>query len=512
MALWSSRFSKPMAADTVAFTQTTDIDCRMIQYDLWGSLAHILMLAASRIVSEADGRAIAAKLLALIDEANRGTFLLDPALEDVHLNVEDKIIKELGLSVGGRLHTARSRNDQVVTDSRLYVREALLDIARTLVQLIETILTRADQEAEVLTLGYTHSQAAQPITFGFWLAGHGSALVRDLSRLLHALRTTNLNPLGACALAGTSFPIDRRLTTKLLGFDETVRNALDATSTRDYMAETAAACALLMAQVSRLAEEIVTWSSFDTGIVVVDDAYTTGSSIMPQKKNPVVAELARARAATCFGCLTEILGVIKAVSMGYSCDLQQDKPPIWRALDTTRDTISIFVEQVRTLKFDSKRAEDKCWQSFSTATELANYLVASQGRPFRDAYQVVGKLVQRLESRQATLRDSELVCELLREEHNVVLSPEEIITCVHPRTVVARQSSMGGTSPNEVRATIASLRTAVAGHSAEVGAFATKGETAATRTQEIASTFVDGKLDVNSLVAAIVSIPSTVTQ
>jgi argininosuccinate lyase len=502
MALWSSRFSKSITADTLAYTQTTDIDARMLRHDLWGSLAHILMLSACDIVSEAHARPIAGQLLRLIEEADRGGLVLDPTLEDVHLNIEDRIIKELGLDIGGRLHTARSRNDQVVADSRLYVRETLIRLGQGLGELIKVLLERAEQEADTLTLGYTHSQAAQPITFGFWLSGHASALLRDISRIFNALETLNANPLGSCALAGTSFSIDRTITTRLLGFDAVLVHALDATSARDYMAEAAAVCAILMAQLSRLAEEIVVWSSFDTGVIEVDDAYTTGSSIMPQKKNPVVAELVRARAATTFGCLMEILGLIKSVSMGYSCDLQQDKPPLWRAFDTAQGTVAIFTEQMRTLRFHAKRAEEKCWLSFATATELANHLVTAHGRPFRDAYRIVGGIVRRLEESQASLRDTDLVQKLLAE-HDLTLGDDEIMRCVHPRAVVERQTSQGGTSPIAVRSTIAHLRSALGPALTSIDSVAAHVDRASTRSHQIARAFVAGDLRGSSILAAV---------
>lgn len=501
MALWSSRFSGSMAADTLSYTQTTDIDVRMLRHDLWGSLAHILMLCSSGIVDEEVAKSISREIIELLDQAHDGTLILDPALEDVHLNIESRIIGSLDLSVGGRLHTARSRNDQVVTDSRMCVREGLLQIGDALASLIEATLDQAEQQAETLTLGYTHSQAAQPITFGFWLSSHASAWIRDLTRITCALKTTNINPLGGCALSGTSFPIDRGLTTRLLGFDDVLRNALDATSARDFMAEASSACAILMTQISRLAEEIVCWSSFEVGIIQVDDAYATGSSIMPQKKNPVVAELARARTASAIGCLTEILGIIKSVSMGYSCDLQQDKPPMWRSLDIAFQACSIFSGQIRSLRFKSNRAEDNCWLSHSTATELANLLVTRYGKPFRGAYEIVGNLVRHLESEKITLRDTNAVCSFL-SDFDIIADQKEVSDCVDPRHVVMRQNSEGGTSPDAVRATIVHLRSELGLKKAIIADMSSKVDNAYSVTMHIAKLFVDSRMPGNKIRSA----------
>lgn len=457
MKLWSSRFEQDISAQTLAYTETTDIDTRMIQSDLWGSIAHVLMLSHQGIMPCHDGRRIVRALLKLLERAEEGVLSLDVAKEDVHLNIESMLIEELGLEVGGKLHTARSRNDQVVTDARLHVREQLLSLTEEVGRFADDLLTVGESHRESVILGYTHSQAAQPISYGFWLSGHASVLLRDIGRLLHAFDTVNENPLGACAIAGTSFPIDRELTTRLLGFGRTLLHALDATSSRDFMCETAAALTILMSHLSRLAEEIVIWSSFEFHLVAVGDEFSTGSSIMPQKKNPVVAELARARAGSVLGCLVELLTVIKGVAMGYSCDLQQDKPPVWRALEITITTVSILRAQMATLRLNAARAEASCWQSFATATELANYLVAESGRPFREAYQIVGELVKTLSRHEKTLQDSELVQTFLTER-GIHISADVLDGVVAPRKVLARQTSAGSTGPNAVATTVMHLR------------------------------------------------------
>jgi argininosuccinate lyase len=495
-----------MSDDTLGYTQTTDIDARMLVHDIWGSIAHLMMLVSRAIVDEERGRAIAAELLTMLAQAEIGELVLDPALEDVHLNVEQRVIERLTLDAGGRLHTARSRNDQVVTDSRMYVRDALVSLADDVAKLVEVLLDRAAENEALVTLGYTHSQAAQPITFGFWLSSHASALLRDMGRLRRAAATANLSPLGACALAGTSFPIDRRMTATMLGFDDVLRHALDATSTRDYMVEAAAACATTMSQISRLAEEIVAWSAFEVRTVHIDDAFATGSSIMPQKKNPVVAELARAKAATVSAALTEILGVTKSVSMGYSCDLQQDKPPVWRALDVTSDTVRIFQGQVRTLRFDVERAMENCWLSFSTATELAN-LMTSGGMPFREAYGIVGRLVLHLESQKQTLRDANAALRWLAD-NGCVLLRQDYFEHVDPVRAAARQMSLGGTAPSEVHSTIEHLREAMRVEVRCLNAISARISEARCMTLDVAGAFARRELEGVGIVERVTSFRS----
>jgi argininosuccinate lyase len=492
MKLWGSRFDQDIIAATLDYTQTVDVDARMLVDDLWGSLAHVLMTSRQQVIPEDDGRTIAGALLGLLARALDGRYVLDKAKEDVHLNVESTLIEELGMEVGGKLHTARSRNDQVVTDCRLHVRGQLLGVADETVRLAEVLLDKAEHATDTIVLGYTHSQAAQPVSFGFWLSGHASALTRDVRRLLHAFETVNENPLGGCALAGTSFPINRTLTTRLLGFGRTLVHALDATSARDFLAETTAALAILATNVSRLAEEIVVWSSFEYRLVEVADQFATGSSIMPQKKNPVVAELARARAGTVIGCLVELLTVIKGVSLGYSCDLQQDKPPVWRAFDTMRTTVAIMREQVETLKLNAARAEASCWESFSTATELANYLVRDRGQPFRQAYALTGQLVRELSHQGNTLRDLTAASAWL-EQAGVPVTEAKLAEIVDPRQVLARQSSEGGTAPDAVRASVKTIRDELEALGMSASSRADSIRNAFEFTREVAARFAGGE-------------------
>jgi argininosuccinate lyase len=396
MRLWASRFAKELTRDALEYTHTVDIDERLLHPELWASLAHALMLSRQGIIGEQAGRTIAGSLATLWRESERGEIVLDKELEDVHLNVESTLIERVGPEIGGRLHTGRSRNDQVVTDARIYARNELLRLADELEQLARVAIARAREETTTVMLGYTHSQPAQPITFGFWLTYSASVAERDLRRLMATYALVNENPLGGGALAGTSFDLDRELTRELLGFDRVLTHALDATTGRDFILDVLSLLAIVMANHSRLCEELVQRSGLCDRTFSVDDSVATGSSIMPQKKNPVVAELGRARAQSVAGALTEVLGVLKAVPFGYSCDLQQDKPALWRALDVTLTTTPMLTEHLRSVSLDRDRALQQCWESFCTATELANWLVKEHGLPFRTAYSVVGETVKEL--------------------------------------------------------------------------------------------------------------------
>ena len=465
--LWKSRFVDAVADETLHYTETTEIDNRFTQHDLWGSIVHVLMLIKCRILAEADGQAILTVLLELLDEERKSGIPLEIEHEDVHLNIEARVIAKLGLEIGGRMHTARSRNDQVVTDLRLYLREQLLEAYAGTVDLIREILQRATKDGEVVMVGYTHSQAAQPITFGFWLSAYASILLRDCARLQSAFRATNRSTLGACALAGTSFNIDRQFTSELLCFDGLVEHALDATSSRDFAIETASALAFVMATISRLAEELVWWSSLEYSLLDVGDAFSTGSSIMPQKRNPVVAELARGRATVVFGALTEMLALVKALPLGYSCDLQQDKPPLWRIFDVTLPTLSIMRSQVKALKINRERTTNALWMGFTTATELANEIVKRYNLAFRDAYAVTGGLVKELGTQGRDFRDVPAMEQYLRQAgfHIAAKDIEEIVS---PENAVRRQVSVGSTNPDSVQKMIAKFEQELGEHSAFV--------------------------------------------
>ncbi|MEV0390667.1 argininosuccinate lyase [Nonomuraea sp. NPDC050643] len=461
--LWGGRFDEDITQDVLDYTLTVDVDERLVFADLWQDIAHVLMLGAQSIVTDEVTRPLLGSLLRLWDRSERGELRLRPELEDVHFNIEQQVIEDVGREVGGHLQTARSRNDQVATDTRMYLRRVQLDAVSANLELVRELLGFPEEELLAILPGYTHSQAAQPISVAFWKTAHASMLLRDVRRLRGAFERTDESPLGACALAGTSFALDREVTARLLGFRRVLGHALDATSARDHLIESAAAFAIGGNNLSRMAEEIVMWSGHEYSLVEVSDAYATGSSIMPQKKNPVVAELARGRAGRTAGTLVQLLTMAKGVTLGYSCDLQEDKPYLWHAIDAYLSTLRIVAGQTRGLRFDGARGEELCWDNFSTATELANHLVAERGLPFREAHHVSGALVAALIKRGATLRDTAAGAEILAESGHPVAEPV-LARIFAPRAAVSGYISPGGTSPQSVTVVRAELRAAVTAH------------------------------------------------
>lgn len=454
--LWSGRFREELDPSVLEYTHSVEADVRLLTSELWASLAHVMMLCYQDILEQRHGRLIAESLLELLDQASEGKLYLDKNLEDVHLNVENALISKLGLDVGGRIHTARSRNDQIATDTRLYLRSEVLNVQLELFALIESLLQRAQEETETLMVGFTHSQPAQPISVAYWLSAYASIFTRDVARLSKAYETVNVNPLGACAVAGTTFPVNRGLTSELLAFDDIVLHALDATSSRDFVIEVLAALSLVMSNLSRLAEELVLWSSIGMDLLEIGDSFATGSSIMPQKKNPVVAELARARTGRVYAALMHLLTLVKGLPMGYSCDLQEDKPLLWSALDITCSTVILMQKQVDSLTFNHERALDICWRGFTTATELANYLVVQHGRSFREAHQIVGQVVAASIRAGMTFDHSEFLGNELRKL-GIHVDLDELKAIVDPVEAVRRQDSQGGTSPRRTGEIIAKL-------------------------------------------------------
>jgi argininosuccinate lyase len=454
--LWSGRFEKDITSSVLDYTQTVDIDKRLIEVDLWGSIAHVIMLCHQEIISHDIARDILKCLMEMLEDAQKGEIRLRKELEDVHLNLENMVISKVGIDIGGRIHTARSRNDQVVTDTRLYLRTALLNIQQELIRSTEKLIQMARLNTETVMIGYTHGQPAQPISLAYWLTAYASMFNRDITRLSNAFENTNQNTLGSCALAGTSFKINRKITTQLLGFDKLLLHGLDATSSRDFVIESLGSFGIIMANLSKMAEEIVLWNSFEFGLVEIDDTFATGSSIMPQKKNPVVAELVRARAGRIYGSLMHILTIVKGVTTGYSCDLQEDKPFLWQAIDDTYSTISIMSQQMDKMTFNTQRALQMCWENFSTATELANYLVSENGLPFRETHRIVGMVVNQLLKSNKNLSDTNFVSQSL-STFGIDINPQQLQNIFDPIQAISRQDSTGGTSPSSVREILDSL-------------------------------------------------------
>jgi argininosuccinate lyase len=467
--LWGGRFSSDMADIALRFSESTAADGPMVFEDIWGSQAHAIMLATCGIISVEDLREILRWLEKAKAAWEEGSFELRPELEDVHMNVETYLRQGAGPEMGGRLHTARSRNDQVVTDCKMHCRARILDIRRGLAALRGALLQRAEGHEESVMPGYTHTQHAQPISVAFWLSGHASALARDDERLADAYGRTNRSPLGACALAGTSFPTDRELSARLLGFDSVQDHSLDAVGTRDFIVETIAALAIVASNLSKIAEEFVVWSTYEYRMVEMDDAYASGSSIMPQKKNPCIAELTRGKVGIVYGRLMQILTLLKGLPSGYNRDLQEDKPPLWEAFDCVQMCLSAVTEMVRTVTLNTEHMRALVSMNFATATELANFLVRDRGLPFRTCHEIVGSVVGTLVAEAKTLDDHARVREILAQ-HGQQLDLETIADIVDPLCCLRKQVSLGSTGPASVLRMLGTLQEGVKTSEAEIAA------------------------------------------
>jgi argininosuccinate lyase len=451
--MWGGRFGAGPAAIMQEINASIEIDKRLYAEDIAGSLAHAAMLAAQGIISAEDSAAIAKGLEAIRAEIDAGSFKFDSGLEDIHMNVEARL-KDLIGDPAGRLHTARSRNDQVATDFKLWVRRAIDEISSDLKTLIAALIDRAEEHAATLMPGFTHLQPAQPVTFGHHLMAYVEMFGRDLGRLADCRRRLNESPLGAAALAGTSFPIDRHATAKALGFDRPTANSMDSVSDRDFALEYLSALSIVATHLSRFAEEIVLWCSDGFRFIALSDAFTTGSSIMPQKRNPDAAELVRAKAGHVIGMLVQLLVVMKGLPLTYGKDMQDDKAPTFAATDTIRLGLAAAAGMVRDLTADTERMRAATETGFITATDLADWLVRKLALPFRNAHHVTGELVRRAESKGVGL-DKLSLAELQAVEPRIT---EDIYTVLSTEHSAASRKSFGGTAPENVRAAAAAAR------------------------------------------------------
>lgn len=467
--LWGGRFSSDVDETMLRFSESTQADSEMIAEDIWGSEAHALMLAEQGIITPGHLREILVWLEKAREEFEAGRLTLKVELEDVHMNVESYLRQGAGPEAGGRLHTARSRNDQVVTDFRMRLRRWLLDIREALAELRDALLELAAQHTDSVMPGFTHTQHAQPMTAGFWLSAHAAGLARDDERLAAAYARTNLCPLGGAAFGGTSFPTDREFTAKLLGFEGVVMHALDAVQSRDFAIEALAALSALMINLSRLAEETVVFSSAEFKLIEVDDAFATGSSIMPQKKNPCAGELSRARTGAVVGRLMELLMLLKALPSGYNRDFQNDKPPAWDACRHTLATLETLAGMVRTLTLNTGRMAELAGAEFAAATELANFLVRERDMPFRDCHELVGALVGTLVAEGLSLDDHARVAEIMTAAGQA-MTAEDVAAIVAPEACVRAQKSLGSTNPDEVARMIGVLRAGLEEDAADIAA------------------------------------------
>ena len=442
---WGGRFREETLRIVEAFTASIGFDRRMYRQDIRGSIAHARMLAAVGVLTGEEAETLVQGLEKVLAEIEAGAFAFSEALEDIHMNVEKRLLDLVG-PVGGKLHTARSRNDQVALDLRLHLSDELPEILDLLRGVCEVLLTRAEAEADALLPGYTHLQRAQPVTFGHhWLA-YFEMFLRDSERLLDALRRTRRSPLGAGALAGSPYPLDRERVAAELGFEAVCRNSLDAVSDRDFALEFLFAASVVMMHLSRLSEELVLWSSQEFRFVELSDGFCTGSSIMPQKKNPDVPELLRGKTGRAYGNLIALLTTLKALPLAYNKDMQEDKEPVFDSLDTVKGSLAIAVELLRSLTIRPDRARDALRAGYLTATDLADYL-ARKGLPFREAHDVVGRIVAHLEQTAGNLEEAPL--ETLRSFSPLIEA--DVYPVLSAERSVASRKVLGGPAPENVR-------------------------------------------------------------
>jgi argininosuccinate lyase len=453
---WSGRFSEPVAEIVKQYTASVDFDQRLAGADIAGSLAHARMLAAAGILAAEDLAAIERGLAAIKGEVERSEFAWSRDFEDVHLNIEKRLIALIG-DAGKRLHTGRSRNDQVATDMRLYVRSAIDDVCARIASLRRALLDLADAHAATVMPGFTHLQVAQPVTFGHHLMAYDAMLSRDAERFRDCRTRVNRLPLGAAALAGTGFPIDRDRVARELGFDGLCENSLDAVSDRDFAIEFAAAAALTMMHLSRFAEELVLWSSPAFGFVRLADRFCTGSSIMPQKKNPDVPELVRGKSGRVYGDLVALLTIMKGQPLAYNKDNQEDKEPVFDIVDTLLPTLVILADLVAGgIEVDPHRMRAAAGTGYATATDLADYLVR-KGVPFRDAHEAVAQAVRHAEAAHVDL--AQLPLDALRRFSPLI--GDDVFSVLTLDGSVASRNRPGGTAPEQVRRAIRAARDAL---------------------------------------------------
>lgn len=454
--LWGGRFSEATDEFVQRFTASVDFDQRLYQYDIDGSIAHARMLCKVGVLSADEFSQIESGLESIREEITNGNFNWSVELEDVHMNIEYALTEKIG-EVGKKLHTGRSRNDQIATDIRLYVRDEIDNILALLTKIQTALIDLAERESSTIFPGFTHLQTAQPVSFGHHMLAWYEMLDRDYARFVDCRKRANRSPLGAVALAGTSFPIDRDYTAELLGFDKPTNNSIDSVSDRDFAIELAAAASLLMTHLSRFSEELVLWASAQFNFVDLPDRFCTGSSIMPQKKNPDVPELIRGKTGRVTGHLVSLLNLMKSQPLAYNKDNQEDKEPLFDLIDTVKDCLFAYSEMLPAITCNKKAMLEATMKGFATATDLADYLV-KKGLPFRDAHKIVGTAVafaieQRCDLSELTLTQLESYSDLIEPDVFDILTLEGSINA---------RDHQGGTAPAQVRSAVAAARTALA--------------------------------------------------
>ncbi|MBE7001518.1 MAG: argininosuccinate lyase [Ruminococcaceae bacterium] len=438
--MWEGRFAKALDQQADDFNSSIHFDSRMFRQDIQGSMAHAAMLAAKGIIAQADADAIISELENIRQDIESGALPIDMTAEDVHMFVEAELTRRLG-DVGKRLHTARSRNDQVAVDIRLYLRQEAKEIVEMLQSLLEAILFQAKQHTTTIMPGYTHLQRAQPVTFAHHLLAYGMMFTRDIGRIQDAVKRMNYNPLGSCALAGTTYNTDRYMTAEKLGFDGITLNSIDGVSDRDFCVELLSAFATVMMHLSRFSEEVILWASWEFKFIELDDSYTTGSSIMPQKKNPDIAELVRGKTGRVYGDLMAMLTVLKGIPLAYNKDMQEDKESIFDAIDTVKQCLTVFPPMLKTLKALPENMLKAAQKGFINATDLADYLT-KKDVPFRTAYKLVGQIVAYCIEKNTVLEDLDIA----EYQSFHPLFEKDVFEAISLRRCVESRISAGGTN------------------------------------------------------------------
>ncbi len=450
--MWAGRFSKEVDETVNAFNSSIAFDGRMYRHDIQGSIAHADMLGECGIISKEDSKAIQNGLKEILEDIENGKFEFDMTAEDIHMCIEAELTKRLG-DIGKRLHTSRSRNDQVALDIRMYLRDEISEIESLTKKLAETLCSLASEHLETVMPGYTHLQRAQPVTLAHHFMAYANMLIRDLGRLKDTVKRMNYCPLGSCALAGTTYPIDRHMTAKALGFTAPMLNSLDGVSDRDFCVELACAISLLMTHLSRFSEEIIMWCSWEFKFIELDDAYATGSSIMPQKKNPDITELIRGKTGRTVGDLMTLLSMLKGLPLAYNKDMQEDKEAIFDAVDNVKLCLKTFIPMLETMRVIKENMRNAAAKGFINATDCADYLV-KKGMPFRDAYKITGTLVALCIEKNLTLET------LPMEEYKKYseLFDEDVYNAISLETCVSQRTSFGGPAPESVKVQIEEVK------------------------------------------------------
>ena len=452
MALWEGRFKKELDSRTNDFNSSIHFDSRLYKQDIFGSIAHTKMLTKQNIISENDGKLIVEELNKILSDFETGKLGIDYTAEDIHMYIESELTKRLG-SVGKKLHTARSRNDQVALDIKLYLREEIVEIKELLKDLIKVLLEKAEVNIETIMPGYTHLQRAQPITFAHHLMAYVEMFLRDIDRLNDTYKRLNVLPLGSCALAGTTYNLDRNFVKEQLEFDDITKNSLDGVSDRDFVLELASNISMIMMHLSRFSEEIILWCSWEFKFIELDDAFSTGSSIMPQKKNPDITELIRGKTGRAYGNMITLFTMMKSLPLAYNKDMQEDKEAIFDSIDNVKMSLSTMLPMIETFKVNKDNMRKAALKGFINATDCADYLV-KKGIPFREAYKITGNLVA-----YCIDNDKDLESLTIEEYRNMnEIFENDVYEAIDLQNCVINRNVIGGPSPEQVKKRICEIR------------------------------------------------------